>query len=90
MVYDGRWFSPLRQALDGFVSQTQRNVTGDVTLKLYKGNVVPHGMTAAKSLYNHDLASFSDTDLYDQQDAKGFIKLYGLPMKVQGMIDRGQ
>lgn len=90
MVYDGRWFSPLRNALDGFVAQTQTNVTGDVNLKLYKGNVVPHGMNADKSLYNHDLASFSDTELYDQQDAKGFIKLYGLPMKVQGMIDRGQ
>ena len=90
MVYDGRWFSPLRKALDGFVGQTQVNVTGEVNLKLYKGNVVPHGMKAEKSLYNHDLASFSDTDLYDQQDAKGFIKLYGLPMKVQGMIDRGQ
>jgi len=90
MVYDGRWFSPLRTALDGFVKETQTNVTGDVTIKLYKGNVVPHGMKAPKSLYNHDLASFSDTDLYDQHDAKGFIQLYGLPMKVQGVIDRGQ
>jgi len=88
LVYDGRWFSPLREALDGFVNQTQQHVTGDVTVKLYKGNIVPAGMSSPYSLYVHDLASFSDTDLYDQKDATGFIKLFGLPLKVKGMISR--
>ena len=88
LVYDGRWFSPLRIALDAFVNETQKNVTGKVRLKLYKGNVVPAGSWADKSLYLEDLASFSDSALYDQKDATGFIKLFGLPLKVQGLVDR--
>ncbi|KMQ52521.1 Argininosuccinate synthase [Chitinispirillum alkaliphilum] len=88
LVYDGQWFSALREALDAFVKSTQKNVTGKVRLKLYKGNVVPVGTEAEKSLYIEDLASFSDTELYDQKDATGFIKVFGLPMKVAGMVER--
>ncbi|MBT6120875.1 argininosuccinate synthase [bacterium] len=90
LVYDGRWFTPLRKALDAFVDKTQENVTGSVKLKLYKGNVVPAGITAEKSLYLDDLASFSNTELYNQQDATGFINVFGLPMKVNGMINRNE
>ena len=88
-VYDGKWFSLLRESIDAFVNRTQKDVSGVVKLKLYKGNCVPAGVTADKSLYLDDLASFSDTELYDQQDATGFIRLLGLPMKVKGMVDRG-
>ena len=86
MVYDGRWFCPAREALDAFVNKTQDVVSGDVKLKLYKGNVVSAGVRSDHSLYLEDLASFSDTELYDQKDATGFIKVYGLPMKVNGMV----
>jgi argininosuccinate synthase len=88
LVYDGKWFSPLREAFDGFVDVTQRNVTGTVRLKLYKGNVSPAGTKADKSLYLTDLASFTDTELYDQKDAAGFIRCFGLPLKVRGMVER--
>jgi argininosuccinate synthase len=88
LVYDGKWFSTVRTSLDKFVDQTQENVTGKTRLKLYKGNIVPAGVWADKSLYMEDLASFTDTDLYDQKDAIGFIRLFGLPLKVQGMVDR--
>jgi argininosuccinate synthase len=88
LVYNGQWFSTLRRALDAFVEVTQANVTGTVRLKLYKGNVSPAGSWADKSLYLEDLASFTDTALYDQKDAVGFIKLFGLPMKVAGLVER--
>jgi argininosuccinate synthase len=88
MVYDGRWFCPARQALDAFVDATQSVVTGSVRVKLYKGNIVPAGMQAPASLYSTDLASFSDTELYNQKDATGFIRIFGLPMKVHGMVNR--
>jgi len=88
LVYDGKWFSPLREAMDAFVDATQENVTGDVKLKLYKGNICPAGATAAKSMYLEDLASFTDTELYDQKDAKGFIRCFGLPLKVRGLVER--
>ena len=88
MVYDGRWFCPAKRALDAFVDATQASVTGTVRVKLYKGNIVPAGVTADQSLYMHDLASFSDTELYDQKDATGFIRVFGLPMKVNGMVTR--
>lgn len=88
LVYNGQWFCPLREAIDAFVDVTQKNVTGSVRLKLYKGNIVPAGTKASKSLYLEDLASFSDTDLYDQKDASGFIKLFGLPMKVNGLVEK--
>ena len=87
LVYNGQWFSMLREALDAFVETTQRNVTGSVGLKLYKGNIVPAGVKAEKSLYLEDLASFTDTDFYDQKDATGFIRIFGLPMKVSGIVD---
>jgi argininosuccinate synthase len=88
LVYNGQWFSAIREALDGFVEVTQRNVTGSAKLKLYKGNIVPAGAKAEKSLYLEDLASFTDTDFYDQKDATGFIKIFGLPMKVAGLVGR--
>ena len=88
LVYDGKWFSQLRLALDSFVETTQKNVTGTVRLKLYKGNIIATGTKADKSLYLEDLASFSDTDFYDQKDATGFIRLFGLQMKVDGLVNR--
>ena len=88
MVYDGRWFCPAKDALDAFVNVTQTVVNGEVRVKLYKGNIVQAGMTADKSLYLEDLASFSDTELYDQKDATGFIRVFGLPLKVNGMVNR--
>jgi argininosuccinate synthase len=88
LVYDGKWFSPLREAFDAFVNETEKNVTGTVRLKLYKGNVLPAGAKADKSLYLMDLASFTDTEFYDQKDATGFIRLFGLPLKVRGLVER--
>ena len=88
LVYDGRWFCPLREALDAFVYETQKTVTGKARIKCYKGNLVPAGTWADESLYQEDLASFTDTELYDQQDATGFIRVFGLPLKIQGMVDR--
>jgi len=88
LVYNGQWFSKLRQSLDAFVDETQTNVSGDVKLKLFKGNIYPAGATSPKSLYLSDLASFTDTDFYDQKDARGFIRIFGLPMKVAGIVDR--
>ena len=86
MVYDGLWFTPLRQSLDAFVNKTQEVVTGSVKLKLYKGNATLAGMESAFSLYDPGLGGFSDVDTYDQQDAKGFIKLLGLPMKMRALL----
>lgn len=88
LVYDGRWFASLRYALDAFVESTQKNVTGTVKMKLFKGNIMAAGCKADKSLYLEDLASFTDTDFYDQKDATGFIKLFGLPLKVAGLVER--
>jgi argininosuccinate synthase len=88
LVYYGQWFSTVREALDAFVNVTQANVIGTVRLKLYKGNVIPAGSWADKSLYLEDLASFTDSPLYDQKDAVGFIRLFGLPMKVAGLVER--
>ena len=85
IVYNGQWFSTLREALDGFIEVTQRNVTGSVRFKLYKGNIINAGTKAEKSLYFESLSSFTDTELFDQKDATGFIKLFGLPMKVAAM-----
>ena len=81
-------FAQAKSALDAFVDSTQTSVTGTVQVKLYKGNIVPAGVTADQVLYMHDLASFSDTELYDQKDATGFIRVFGLPMKVNGMVNR--
>ena len=88
LVYDGKWYSPVREALDAFFAQTLGVMTGDVSLELYKGNMVYAGTTAKASLYNPELASFTDTEMYNQADANGFIHLFGLPMKVRGMVQR--
>ncbi len=86
MVYDGLWFTPLRQALDSFIDKTQEVVTGRVTLKLYKGNVNLAKMDSPFSLYDPGLGGFSDVDTYNQQDATGFIKCLGLPMKMRALL----
>jgi len=90
LVYDGRWFTPLRQALDAFVDKTQEVVTGHVTLKLYKGNISLAKMESPHSLYDAGLGGFSDVETYDQQDAKGFIKCFGLPMKTRALLLAGK
>ncbi|MBN1219454.1 MAG: argininosuccinate synthase [Anaerolineae bacterium] len=87
LVYNGQWYTPLREAFDAFVNATQRNVSGAVRLKLYKGNVILVGRRSPFSLYREDYATFGEEDVYDQQDAEGFIKLFGLPMKVGAMLD---
>ncbi|MDH5605453.1 MAG: argininosuccinate synthase [Anaerolineae bacterium] len=87
VVYDGKWFSSLREALDGFVFVTQKNITGEVRIKLYKGNIIVLGRKSPYSLYREDYASFGHMDIYDQQDAKGFINLWGLPMKVDALLN---
>jgi argininosuccinate synthase len=88
LVYYGQWFSPLRQAIDAFIDVTQRNVTGTVRLKLFKGNATVAGVKSPMSLYRPDLASFKMGGDYDATDAKGFIRLFGLPMKVAGIVER--
>jgi argininosuccinate synthase len=88
LVYYGQWFSPLRDALDAFVNATQRNVTGSVRLKLFKGRCTPAGAGSTNSLYQKDLASFKMGAEYDPIDAKGFIRLFGLPMRVAAIADR--
>ncbi len=87
MVYYGQWFTPLREALDAFFDKTQSHVTGAVRLKLYKGNVIPIGRRSPYSLYREDFATFGQEDVYNQKDAKGFITLFGLPLKVRAMMD---
>ena len=88
MVYDGQWFTPLREALSAFVTKTQETVTGDVKLRIYKGNVTSAGITSPNSLYSEDIATFSDDGgAYSQKDAEGFINLFGLPLKVKAMLD---
>ena len=87
VVYYGQWFTPLRHALQAFFDVTQQNVTGTARLKLYKGNAMLVGRKAEKSLYNPDIASFTMSDSYNQKDAEGFIKIFGLPMKVQSFVD---
>ncbi|MDM8529778.1 argininosuccinate synthase [Anaerolineales bacterium HSG25] len=87
LVYNGQWFTPLRDALDGFVAVTQQNLTGSARLKLYKGNVTLVGRKSPYSLYREDFATFGEEDVYNQQDAEGFIKLFGLPMKVEALLN---
>mgnify|MGYP003454976910 FL=1 len=86
LVYNGQWFTPLRQAMDAFISETQKVVTGEVTLKLYKGNIIPAGIKSPYSLYDMELGGFSDVEMYDQKDATGFIRCYGLPMKTRALL----
>ncbi|MCI9161971.1 MAG: argininosuccinate synthase [Lachnospiraceae bacterium] len=85
IVYEGKWFTPLREAVQAFVESTQQYVTGEVKFKLYKGNIIKAGTTSPYSLYSESLASFTTGDLYDHHDADGFITLFGLPLKVRAM-----
>ena len=85
VVYEGKWFTPLREAIQAFVEKTQEYVTGEVKFKLYKGNITKAGTTSPYSLYSESLASFTTGDLYDHNDATGFINLFGLPLKVRAM-----
>jgi len=87
LVYNGQWFTPLREALDAFVKSTEQHMTGAVLLKLYKGNAILVGRKSPFSLYREDYVTFDEDDVYNQQDAEGFIKLYGLPMKVRAMLE---
>jgi len=87
LVYNGKWFTPLREALDAFVRVTQERVTGQVRLKLYKGSATVVGRRSPFSLYREDYATFGEEDVYNQEDAVGFIRLWGLPMKVRALID---
>ena len=88
LVYNGQWFTPLREALSAFVDSTQQTVTGDVKLKLYKGNMINAGVTSPYSLYNEEIATFAEDDCYDQMDSKGFINLFGLPIKVKALMEQ--
>ncbi|MBR3289246.1 MAG: argininosuccinate synthase [Clostridia bacterium] len=90
LVYFGQWFTPLREALSAFVDETQKTVTGDVTLKLYKGNMINAGVTSPYSLYNPEIATFDEDDVYDQSDSAGFINLFGLPIKVRAMMEKNK
>ena len=85
IVYEGKWFTPLREAVQAFVESTQKYVTGEVKLKLYKGNIIKAGTTSPYSLYSESLASFTTGELYDHHDASGFITLFGLPEKVRAL-----
>ena len=85
IVYEGKWFTPLREAVQAFVTSTQEYVTGEVKFRLYKGNIIKAGTTSPYSLYSESLASFTTGDLYDHHDASGFITLFGLPLKVRAM-----
>ncbi|MBI5880042.1 MAG: argininosuccinate synthase [Chloroflexi bacterium] len=87
LVYYGQWFTPLRAAIDAFVNVLQKRTTGTVKLKLYKGNVTPVARKAPRGLYREDYASFDDEEVYNQHDAEGFIRLFGLPMKIRALVD---
>ena len=89
LVYNGKWFSPLREALTAFAVDTQKHVTGDVKLKLYKGNIITSSVTSPETLYSEELVTFSESD-YDQKEAQGFINLWGLPDTVQALRDQGR
>ena len=88
LIYNGKWFTPLTKALIAFADESNKNVTGEVKLKLYKGNIIPAGTTSPYSLYSEELASFGETD-YDQKQAEGFINIWGLPTTVQAMLEKG-
>ena len=89
LVYDGMWFSPLREALDGFVNETQKTVTGTVRVKLYKGNIYSAGVKSPYSLYSQEYVTFGEDEVYNQADATGFINLFGLPLQVRAMMKKG-
>ena len=88
IVYNGQWFTPLREALTAFVDKTQERVTGDVKLKLYKGNIINAGVTSPYTLYDEEVATFDEDNVYNQADSAGFINLFGLPIKVRAQLDK--
>ena len=88
LVYYGQWFTPLREALSAFVDETQKTVTGEVKLKLYKGNIIKSSVVSPYSLYDENIATFGEDEVYDQADSAGFINLFGLPIKVKALIDK--
>ncbi len=88
LVYNGQWFTPLREALDAFVDSTQKTVNGTVKLKLYKGNIITAGLTSPDTLYDEEVATFDEDNVYDQKDSAGFINLFGLPIKVKAKLDQ--
>ena len=90
LVYFGQWFTPLREALAAFVSETQKTVTGDVKLKLYKGNIINAGVTSPYSLYSEEIATFNEDHVYDQKDSAGFINLFGLPISARATLLKGK
>lgn len=87
IVYDGQWFTPLREALSAFVDKTQETVTGEVKLKLYKGNIINASITSPYTLYDEEVATFGEENVYDQMDSQGFINLFGLPLQVKARLD---
>ncbi len=87
LVYNGQWYTPLREALSAFVDKTQETVTGTVKLKLYKGNVIGAGMQSPYSLYSEEFATFGEDEVYNQMDSQGFINIFGLPIKVKALLD---
>lgn len=88
IVYNGQWYTPLREALSAFVTETQKTVTGDVKLKLYKGNIINAGVTSPFTLYDEEVATFDADEVYNQSDAEGFINLFGLPIQVKAKLDQ--
>ena len=88
LVYDGCWYTPLREALSSFVDTTQQNVTGTVRMKLYKGNCTVAGIKSPYSLYNEEFVTFGADAVYNQKDAEGFINLFGLPLKVRALMEQ--
>ena len=89
LVYDGMWFSPLREALDAFINETQKTVTGTVRMKLYKGNIYSAGVKSPYSMYSQEYVTFGEDEVYNQADATGFINLFGLPLKVRALMKKG-
>lgn len=87
ILYNGQWFTPLREALSAFVDKTSETVSGEVKIKLYKGNLTPASISSPYTLYSEQIASFGEDDSYDQNDSAGFINLYGLPIKVKAIMD---
>ena len=86
-MYFGQWYTPLREAISAFVDSTQKTVTGDVKLKLYKGNIINAGVTSPYTLYSEAFATFDADEVYNQKDSAGFINLFGLPIKVRAILD---
>jgi argininosuccinate synthase len=88
IVYNGQWYTPLREAMSAFVTETQKTVTGDVRLKLYKGNIINAGVTSPYTLYDEEVATFDADDVYNQKDSAGFINLFGLPIWVRAKLEQ--